>query len=148
MIDFDPTPDQEDLRILAHEFARDVIRPAAAEYDEREETPWSMMHEAHESGFDTYAYPEEFGGGGVTDTDDGHASTATSHLPQQFTQFSEKLSNPVNVARRSPVSRTCHDPGFRLVAQPFRLRAANRAWRKRLPSPRTNWHMLSVGLQG
>ena len=111
MIDFDPTPDQEDLRILAHEFARDVIRPAAAEYDEWEETPWSVMHQAHEPGFDTYAYPEEFGGGGVTDTDDGHASTATLHLPQRFTQFSEQLSNPVYVARRSPVSRIYHDPG-------------------------------------
>jgi acyl-CoA dehydrogenase len=67
MIGFDLTQEQADLRGLVHEFARDVIRPAAPEYDENEETPWPIMQQAHELGFDTYGYPEEFGGGGVTD---------------------------------------------------------------------------------
>jgi alkylation response protein AidB-like acyl-CoA dehydrogenase len=33
-----------------HEFARDVIRPAAAEWDEREETPWPIIEEASKIG--------------------------------------------------------------------------------------------------
>ncbi|HTZ91338.1 MAG TPA: acyl-CoA dehydrogenase family protein, partial [Streptosporangiaceae bacterium] len=33
-----------------HEFARDVIRPAAAEWDEREETPWPIIEEAAKIG--------------------------------------------------------------------------------------------------
>src|SRR5437588_5703719 len=67
MIGFDLTQEQKDLRDMVHEFARDVIRPAASEYDEREETPWPIMQQAHELGLDTYSYPEEYGGGGVSD---------------------------------------------------------------------------------
>src|SRR6201996_2700582 len=33
-----------------HEFARDVMRPAAAEWDEREETPWPIIEEASKIG--------------------------------------------------------------------------------------------------
>src|SRR5437588_405143 len=67
MIGFDLSQEQKDLRDMVHEFARDVIRPAAPQYDESEETPWPIMQQAHEIGIDTYAYPEEYGGGGVTD---------------------------------------------------------------------------------
>ncbi len=67
MIGFDLTQEQQDLRDSVHEFARDVIRPAAPEYDEKEETPWPIMKQAHELGLDTYSFGEEYGGGGVTD---------------------------------------------------------------------------------
>jgi acyl-CoA dehydrogenase len=67
MIGFDLTQEQTDLRNVVHEFARDVIRPAAPQYDESEETPWPIMQQAHELGLDTYAYPEQYGGGGVAD---------------------------------------------------------------------------------
>ena len=67
MIGFDLSQEQTDLRDLVHEFARDVIRPAAPEWDEKEETPWPIMKQAHELGLDTYSYPEEYGGGGVSD---------------------------------------------------------------------------------
>ncbi|HEY1298083.1 MAG TPA: acyl-CoA dehydrogenase family protein [Chloroflexota bacterium] len=67
MVDFELTQEQKDLRDVVHEFARDVVRPAAPEYDESEETPWPIMQQAHELGLDTYAYPEEYGGGGVSD---------------------------------------------------------------------------------
>src|ERR1700687_4305025 len=67
MIGFDLTQEQKDLRDMVHEFARDVIRPAAPEYDEREETPWPIMKQADELGLDTSAYAEEYGGGGVSD---------------------------------------------------------------------------------
>ncbi|WP_405013608.1 acyl-CoA dehydrogenase family protein [Kitasatospora sp. NBC_01539] len=42
----DLTDDQTELRSWVAGFARDVIRPAAAEWDEREETPWPIIKEA------------------------------------------------------------------------------------------------------
>ncbi|MFI5618628.1 acyl-CoA dehydrogenase family protein [Streptomyces sp. NPDC051567] len=38
--------DQEQVREWVHGFAAGVIRPAAAEWDEREETPWPVIQEA------------------------------------------------------------------------------------------------------
>ena len=46
----DLTPDQIELRDWIHGFAVDVIRPAAAEWDEREETPWPVLQEAAKAG--------------------------------------------------------------------------------------------------
>jgi alkylation response protein AidB-like acyl-CoA dehydrogenase len=42
----DLTEEQNDLRAWVHGFAADVVRPAAAEWDEREETPWPVVREA------------------------------------------------------------------------------------------------------
>jgi acyl-CoA dehydrogenase len=42
--------DQRDIREWAHGFATGVVRPAAAEYDEREETPWPIIAEAAKIG--------------------------------------------------------------------------------------------------
>jgi alkylation response protein AidB-like acyl-CoA dehydrogenase len=42
--------DVRETRDWLHEFARDVIRPAAAEWDEREETPWPIIEEAAKIG--------------------------------------------------------------------------------------------------
>lgn len=42
--------DQSDLRSWVHGFAADVIRPNAAEWDEREETPWPIIAEAAKVG--------------------------------------------------------------------------------------------------
>ncbi|WP_017589043.1 acyl-CoA dehydrogenase family protein [Nocardiopsis ganjiahuensis] len=53
-----------DVRDWAHGFAADVIRPAAAEWDEREETPWPIIQEAAKIGlysldfFATQAFEE------------------------------------------------------------------------------------------
>ncbi|MGD0559677.1 MAG: acyl-CoA dehydrogenase family protein [Streptosporangiaceae bacterium] len=55
---FDLTDDQSEMRDWAHGFAADVMRPAAAEWDEREETPWPVIKQAAEIGlysFDTLA---------------------------------------------------------------------------------------------
>ncbi len=55
---FDLTDDQTEMRDWAHGFAQDVMRPAAAEWDEREETPWPVIKQAAEIGlysFDTLA---------------------------------------------------------------------------------------------
>ncbi|MGE7436934.1 acyl-CoA dehydrogenase family protein [Kitasatospora sp. NPDC001175] len=42
----DPGEDQLAVRDWLHGFAADVMRPAAAEWDEREETPWPVIQEA------------------------------------------------------------------------------------------------------
>ena len=41
------------VRDWVHEFAADVVRPAAAEWDEREETPWPLIQEAAKVGLYT-----------------------------------------------------------------------------------------------
>ena len=47
---FELTEDQKSLQQWLHEFATDVIRPVAAEWDEREETPWPVIQEAAKAG--------------------------------------------------------------------------------------------------
>jgi acyl-CoA dehydrogenase len=42
--------DQKDIRDWVHGFAAGVVRPAAAEWDEREETPWPIIQEAQKIG--------------------------------------------------------------------------------------------------
>jgi acyl-CoA dehydrogenase len=42
--------DQRDVRDWVHGFAEQVVRPAAAEWDEREETPWPVIQEASRIG--------------------------------------------------------------------------------------------------
>ena len=46
----DLSEEQRDLRDWVHGFAADVVRPAAAEWDEREETPWPVIQEAAKVG--------------------------------------------------------------------------------------------------
>jgi acyl-CoA dehydrogenase len=48
------TQDQKDIRDWVHGFAADVVRPAAHEWDEREETPWPVIGEAAKIGL--YGY--------------------------------------------------------------------------------------------
>ena len=64
--EFSYTQEQEEIRRLAHEFAVNEMRPVAADYDEKEETPWAVMEKAHELGLDAASgFPEEYGGGGI-----------------------------------------------------------------------------------
>jgi alkylation response protein AidB-like acyl-CoA dehydrogenase len=46
----DLSEEQRDLRDWVHGFASDVVRPAAADWDEREETPWPVIQEAAKIG--------------------------------------------------------------------------------------------------
>ncbi|MFG1916087.1 acyl-CoA dehydrogenase family protein [Micromonospora sp. NPDC048898] len=46
----DLNEEQRDLRDWVHGFAAEVVRPAAAEWDEREETPWPVIREAAKVG--------------------------------------------------------------------------------------------------
>ena len=40
------TEDQQQIQQWIHDFAEGVVRPVAAEWDEREETPWPVIEEA------------------------------------------------------------------------------------------------------
>jgi acyl-CoA dehydrogenase len=46
----DLTDDQREVRDWVHGFAEKVVRPAASEWDEREETPWPVIQEAAKIG--------------------------------------------------------------------------------------------------
>ena len=50
MPSFGPSPDHVELQQWLHTFAADVIRPAAAEWDEKEEFPWPVVEEAAKVG--------------------------------------------------------------------------------------------------
>jgi alkylation response protein AidB-like acyl-CoA dehydrogenase len=55
----DMSDDVREMRDWVHEFAKNVMRPAAAEWDEREETPWPILEEASKIGL----YSLDFFGG-------------------------------------------------------------------------------------
>lgn len=65
MVDLALTPEQEQLRDLARDFARREIRPVAARYDRTGEVPWEVLEKANEIGLLSYGLPAEYGGGGV-----------------------------------------------------------------------------------
>src|SRR4029077_18175048 len=44
------TQDQKDTRDWVHGFAADVMRPAAHEWDEKEQTPWPIIEQATKIG--------------------------------------------------------------------------------------------------
>jgi len=50
------TDEQRELRDWAHAFADKTIRPAAHEWDEREETPWPIIEEAARIGLYSYDF--------------------------------------------------------------------------------------------
>jgi acyl-CoA dehydrogenase len=49
--DLTPTVAQHDLARRTHEFAEEVIRPVALDYDQRQEFPWPVLEEAARRGF-------------------------------------------------------------------------------------------------
>src|ERR1700712_4116758 len=52
--------DQRDIRDWVHGFAADVVRPAAHEWDEREETPWPVIQEAAKIGLYSFEGMAQF----------------------------------------------------------------------------------------
>src|SRR6266540_753933 len=46
----DLNEEQKEIRAWAHDFAENVIRPAAPEWDEKEQTPWPVIQEAARAG--------------------------------------------------------------------------------------------------
>jgi acyl-CoA dehydrogenase len=65
MLSFSLTEEQCEFRDMAHKFAEKTIRPAAPEADENEAVPWEVIEKAHRAGLLTFAFPEQYGGGGV-----------------------------------------------------------------------------------
>jgi alkylation response protein AidB-like acyl-CoA dehydrogenase len=64
-ISFELSPEQRELRDLAHDFAEKELRPIAREWDEREDCPPELLGKAAAVGLTSHAIPIEFGGGGV-----------------------------------------------------------------------------------
>jgi acyl-CoA dehydrogenase len=62
---FELTQEQKDLQKLAHEFARDVVRPGAPHHDETGEWPDAIMKQAWELGLMNMHIPESCGGLGL-----------------------------------------------------------------------------------
>jgi acyl-CoA dehydrogenase len=52
--------DQKDIREWVHGFAEGVVRPAASEWDEREETPWPVIQEAAKIGLYSFEAMGQF----------------------------------------------------------------------------------------
>ncbi len=61
-MDFLLSEDQIEFKEAAQNFAKNEMRPIAAEFDEKNETPMELMQKAYEMGFLTSGIPEEFGG--------------------------------------------------------------------------------------
>jgi acyl-CoA dehydrogenase len=64
-VSFELTSDQRDLQKLAHEFARDVIRPKANEHDETGKWPDEILRAGWERGLMNIHIPESCGGLGL-----------------------------------------------------------------------------------
>jgi acyl-CoA dehydrogenase len=56
------TQDQKDIKEWVHGFAEGVMRPAASEWDEREETPWPIIQEAAKIGLYGFEAIQQFMG--------------------------------------------------------------------------------------
>jgi len=63
-VDFELTPEQRDLQAAVRAFAEEVVAPAAAEADEREEFPTETVKRMAEIGLFGIPFPEELGGQG------------------------------------------------------------------------------------
>ena len=63
-MDFDLTDEQRSFQTLVREFAEEVVAPAAAGYDEREEFPLEVVKRMGELGLFGIPFPEEYGGQG------------------------------------------------------------------------------------
>ncbi len=64
-ISFELTDDQKAFKEAAHEFAKDVIRPVAAEADQQSKLPMSVLKQGFEQGLMNLHVPEEYGGLGL-----------------------------------------------------------------------------------
>jgi acyl-CoA dehydrogenase len=61
-IHFGLSEEQQSLRELAHDFSKNVIRPAAEHHDQTGEYPWEVLAKAHETGLLNTHIPAEYGG--------------------------------------------------------------------------------------
>ena len=64
-MDFDLTPEQQDIRRLARDFAEGEVAPVAEELDRTKSFPYEIVAKLGELGLMGIPYPEEYGGGGA-----------------------------------------------------------------------------------
>jgi acyl-CoA dehydrogenase len=64
-VSFDLTGEQKELQKLAHEFARDIVRPKAPEHDESGKWPDEILREGWHRGLMNIHIPESCGGMGL-----------------------------------------------------------------------------------
>ena len=69
--------DQQQLQKWIHEFAAEVVRPAAHEWDEREEFPMPIVQEAARIGL----YSWEFAANANDDTSEPASASLTQNAP-------------------------------------------------------------------
>ena len=87
-ISFDLTPEQRELRELAHDFAERELRPIAREWDDREDCPAELLGKAAALGLTSHAIPVEYGGGGV-------AAVTSSLIAEELSWGCAGLSAPI-----------------------------------------------------
>ncbi len=63
-MNFDPTSEQRRWRDLARDFAREEVRPHAAELDREQKFPYDIVSEMARLGLMGLSLPEEYGGSG------------------------------------------------------------------------------------
>jgi len=68
-MDFQLTPENEQVRRLAREFAETEIKPLVMKYDELQEFPFEIMRKLGDLGFMGVTFPEEYGGAGLSYVD-------------------------------------------------------------------------------
>src|SRR5687767_2424850 len=68
-MDFQLSDSQRALQEMARKFAREVIRPKAAHFDETAEFPRQIIASAWENGLLNMAIPEAYGGVGLSHVD-------------------------------------------------------------------------------
>ena len=66
MINFSLSDEQKAFQDLARKFAKEVMAPQAAHFDETMEYPWPIIKAAHEAGLMNTHIPQEYGGLGLS----------------------------------------------------------------------------------
>jgi alkylation response protein AidB-like acyl-CoA dehydrogenase len=87
-IGFELSPEQRQLRELAHDFAERELRPIAREWDEREDCPSELLGKAAALGLTSHAIPGEYGGGGV-------AAVTSSLIAEELSWGCAGLAAPI-----------------------------------------------------
>ena len=104
MSDFslDLNEDQLQMQKWVHDFAENVIRPVAAEYDEKEETPWPVIQEAANIGL----YSQEAMTSFFSEMKFRIAITPPARNPSANPRVSEAQNRTTRAASRRNIRRT------------------------------------------
>lgn len=101
--DLTPTAAQHDLAKRTHEFAQDVVRLVASEYDQRQEFPWPVLEEAAARGFYSPLFYRDLIGDptGLPHDSTARLKSSIPVLPVRLTRQTGHRSCPVVVCNPS-----------------------------------------------